>query len=338
MKNNSRIFEHFQRLADGLSPKLAWNARSRAAHAAWRRRFQNVLADLLGHMPERVPLRIRWGETKRTKAWTRHKVYVQSEKHYWVPVYYFVPRKIRRPCPAIVCLHGHSGIMPYIREGAAEQLEMARTHATDYAPFLAEHGYVTAAIVQRGWNETRDGDPASERGQGCHRMAMDSFLTGRTAVGLRVWDAMRVLDFLRTRKEVDAERIGAAGLSGGGTTSLFFAASDERVRLAMIAGYFCTFRDSIYTIYHCICNCVPKMMEWGEMSDVAALFAPRPCLIISGRSDSIFPIAATRRAFRTLGKTYALLGARANLESDFFEGGHAWSNCKTLGFLEKHFG
>ena len=57
-------------------------------------------------------------------------------------------------------------------------------------------------------------------------------------VGLRAWDASRLIDFLETQELVDASRIGVAGLSGGGTVGLFFAALEDRVRLAMIAGYF----------------------------------------------------------------------------------------------------
>jgi len=79
-------------------------------------------------------------------------------------------------------------------------------------------------------------------------------------------------------------------------------------------------------------------MEWGEMSDVGALIAPRPALIISGDKDPIFPIGPTRRAYRELRKTYKLLGAEQDLESDFFDGPHAWSNRKSVPFLKKHFG
>ena len=74
------------------------------------------------------------------------------------------------------------------------------------------------------------------------------------------------------------------------------------------------------------------------MSDLGALFAPRPALIISGTEDSIFPIEATRRAYKTLQGTYALLGAEERLDNDFFPGPHSWSNRKTIAFLEKHFG
>jgi len=330
---NSKIVDHFQKIVDDVAPQLAWDAASPEAHRAWRQKFRAQLVGLLGRSPEKTPLKFEWDETIETEAFTRRKVYIQTEPHYWAPAYVFLPKRVKGKRPAIVCLHGHSGIVPYIREGDAKTRKKSRDHQLDYAVRLAEEGYVTCALVQRGWNET-----APARENGCHKMTIDSFLIGMTPVGLRVWDAMRAVDFLQTLDAVDGDRIGAAGLSGGGTTGLFFAALEDRVKLAMIAGYYCTFRDSIYTIYHCICNCVPHAMEWGEMSDIGALIDPRPLLVISGTKDPIFPIAATRRACDTLRKTYRMLGVEGDLETDFFEGHHAWNHAKVPAFLQKHFG
>lgn len=334
MSRNSDLMRHFTMQRNRLAPRLAWPAVTPDEHGTWRRRFAARLRQLLGRNPAGVPLRVEQAETLETAAFTRHKLYLRSEENYWVPAYYFVPRRLMRPAPAIVCLHGHSGILPYIREGDREQLRKCRELSLDFAPFFAEHGYVTIAPVQRGWDETAAG--VDRREKGCHRMVMNCFLTGMTPVGIRCWDASRAVDFLQTQREVDAERIGVAGLSGGGTVALFWTALERRIRFAMIAGYYCTFEASIYSIYHCLCNCIPNMLEWGEMRDVAALIAPRPLLIISGQRDPIFPIAATRRACAELAKVYACLGASANLEKDFFDGPHAWSNRKTLTFLRKH--
>jgi dienelactone hydrolase len=239
-----------------------------------------------------------------------------------------------RPAPAIVCLHGHSGVLPYIREGDEQQRAKAAELALDFAPYLAEHGYVTLAPVLRGWNETAAS--VDSRETGCERMVMDCFLTGQTPVGVRCWDASRCLDFLQQQTEVDAARIGVAGLSGGGMVALFWAALERRLKVALVAGYYCTFRDSIYSIYHCLCNCVPGIMEWCEMRDIGALIAPRPLLVISGEHDEIFPIAATRQAYAELQQVYALLGAGDCLMDDFFDGPHAWSNRRTLAFLAQH--
>lgn len=331
MERNSKVYNYFEQAGDNAERALKWDANSPAEHEAWRAEFDESLRELLGAWPEQVALDHEWDETFETSAFTRRKVYIRSEANYWVPAYYFVPKNITGKRPAIICLHGHSGIYPYIREGTEQEKKKGRDHNLDYAVHFAEQGYITLAVVQRGWNETRHDKPHS-----CHRCTMDAFLLGKTTAGLRVWDAMRALDFLAARDEVDAEHIGVAGLSGGGTTSLFFAALEPRVDFAMVAGYFCTFRDSIFTIHHCICNCVPGVMQVGEMSDVAGLIAPRPLLIISGDEDNIFPIEAVKKAYAELEQTYGVLGAADALESDFFEGVHEWSNRKTGAFLAQH--
>ena len=337
---NSKLFEQFMRVAETVTFRLPWQAESVAEHRAWRPRFKRKLKELLGRMPEPVPLEVEWAERVETDAFVRHKVYVRAEDDYWVPAYSFVPHAIRDAAPAVVCLHGHSGIMPYIREGDEHDLEKMRHSEVDFAPLFAEHGYITIAPVQRGWNETMHkwDSTVAQVGNSCRRVTLDALMIGMTALGLRVWDNMRVIDFLHTRDEVDAARIGAAGISGGGAISLFLSALDDRVKLSMVSGFYCTFKASIYRLDHCICNVVPHIMEWGDMREVAALIAPRPLLTISGSTDHIFPIKATKSAYRELGRVYKLLGARRNLESDFFEGGHRWSNRKTLPFLARHFG
>ncbi|WP_145344533.1 alpha/beta hydrolase family protein [Rosistilla ulvae] len=332
----------FAHLADSSKPAMRWQAETLAQHQQWQQDLRQVVVDLLGKMPERVPLQVKWAEEKKFETFTRHKIYVRTEAAYWAPVYYFVPHQRAAPLPAIVCLHGHSGIVPYIGEAKTEKEEAKiRDGQLDYAVYLAKNGYVTAAINVRGWNETSGNQDSGVKNlrRSCTQMTMDSLLLGMTPQGLRCWDAMRVIDFLQSREgEVDPEKIGVAGLSGGGTLSMYLPVLDDRVKLAMIGGAFSTYRSSIFPIRHCICNCLPRIMQYAEMDDVVALYAPRPVLLINGVKDPIFPIDGAREGFDTLQQVYTLLGKPDNIAADFFDGGHAWSNNKTLEFLGQHFG
>jgi hypothetical protein len=101
------------------------------------------------------------------------------------------------------------------------------------------------------------------------------------------------------------KQVGIMGNSGGGTVSLFAAALLPRIRMAMPSCYFCTFADSIMSLYHCPCNYVPGLMEYAEMSDIAGLACPKPLVLVSGKEDFIFPIRATRKAFKNLKAIYA---------------------------------
>ncbi|MFI4874651.1 MAG: alpha/beta hydrolase [Blastopirellula sp. JB062] len=340
-KEPNNVTHSFQKLADRVEPDLAWNAETPEEHQAWRKRMQATMLDLLGKMPDRAPLEVKWAEEKKFDKFTRHKVYVRTEPNYWAPVYYFVPHERKEKTPAIVCLHGHSGIDPYIRLNEDEkQKKKTDESALDYAVYMAEHGYITAAIVIRGWNETHGMQDRGIRSppRSCHEMSMNALLMGMTPQGIRCSDAMRVIDFLQTREEVDPNKIGVAGLSGGGTLAMYLPILDQRVKLAMIAGAFSEYRTSIYSIHHCICNCLPGVMRHGEMADVVALAAPRPVLLINGVDDRIFPIDGARNGFAKLKQVYGVLGCEEKVDADFFDGGHAWSNNKTLDFLNQHFG
>lgn len=212
VSRNSDLFAHFMEQKDRFNLQLAWKSTTQQEHKLWRDKFSAQLRKLIGHCPQQVALQVHWEEKLETDAFTRYKIYVQSEADYWVPAYYFVPHNIRDQVPAIVCLHGHSGIYPYIREGDKHQKQKCQELSLDYAPFFAEQGYITIAPIQRGWNETAVNLDKNE--SGCERMVLNTFLTGQTPVGLRAWDASRLIDFLQTQSTVDADKIGVAGLSG----------------------------------------------------------------------------------------------------------------------------
>lgn len=337
--SENRVATSFRGLADSTPPKLAWNATTVKEHRAWRTGFRDKMLEVLGRMPERVPLEVKWIEKKRFDKFTRHKIYIQTEKTFWCPVYYFVPHEIKKRTPAIVCLHGHDGVVPYLGEGRKPG-EARPVLSRDFARFFAEHGYVTALPIVRGWNETAGyQDPyGGSPKRSCQNVTMNSLLLGMSPAGLRCWDAMRVIDFLETQKKVDTKRIGIAGLSGGGTLSLYLPILDDRVKLVMMAGVFSSYRNSFFAMNHCICNCLPGVMQYGEMSDVVALHAPRPVLLINGQRDKSAPIADARQGLGKLKRVYTLLGVPKRIEADFFDGPHEWSNGKTLEFLSKHFG
>ena len=182
MQPESQTASHFAQAADATGPALRWAAGSAAEHAVWRQRFARRLRALLGRLPPRLPRRgppaVRWGEEVDLGTVTRRKLYVRSEEHYWVPAYYFVPKGAGPGTPAIVCLHGHSGILPYIREGDAAQRRKSRELDLDYAVYLAERGYITLAAVQRGWNETALPEDQARGTHSCQRVTMDAFLLG----------------------------------------------------------------------------------------------------------------------------------------------------------------
>lgn len=333
------VKDSFKGLADKVKPSLAWKASSLEEHQSWHNQLKPKIVELLGEMPAKVPLEVEWLEEKEFDTFIRHKVLVRTEETYWAPVYYFVPKNLTEKTPAVICLHGHSGIVPYIGEADDQAgLDRIRKSELDYAVHFAKHGYIAAAIVVRGWNETADRQDTSIKiPRSCYQVTMNSFLLGMSPQGLRCWDAMRVIDFLSTQELVDTERLAVAGLSGGGTLAMYLPILEDRIQLVMIGGAFSGYRESIFDIHHCICNCLPGVMPLADMADVVGLYAPKPVLLINGVRDPIFPIAQAEQGFEQLQRMYKLLNRSDFIEADFFDGEHAWSNRKTVPFLEKHF-
>ena len=103
---------------------------------------------------------------------------------------------------------------------------------------------------------------------------------------------------------------------------MFAAATLPRIQIAMPSCYFCTFRDSILSVSHCVCNYVPRLSKYAEMADVMGLFAPKPVVIVAGKEDEIFPLEATKRAFEALRKIYAAAGSGDRCHLVIGEGGH----------------
>lgn len=139
----------------------------------------------------------------------------------------------------------------------------------------------------------------------------------------RVYDVMRLLDFAVTQKDIDQTKIVLNGHSGGGAVTLFTGVLDTRVAVGIPASYFCTFKASILSIRHCMCNVVPGIIQVGEMNDIASLFAPRPRLCIHGRDDDIFPVDATIAEFSRLQRFYRNLGVENRCQLHTGDFGHS---------------
>ena len=170
----------------------------------------------------------------------------------------------------------------------------------------------------------------------CEQPSKNALHWGLSMTGIRVWDAMRMIDFLQSRPEVDGDRIGMVGISGGGLVTQFTAALDDRIKAACVSGYLNRYEACILAIHHCIDNYVPGLGRVANDDDIACLIAPRPLLVQSGTRDPIFPIAATRVALAKLRRCYRLVGAADRLEADLFPGVHCFHGPPVWPFFDRH--
>ncbi len=204
-----------------------------------------------------------------------------------------------------------------------------------YGLDLAKRGFVTLSLDQWGWGE-REGKRKKTLSQPEQHYALVALLLGKTAIGIRTVDVSKSIDVLESLDFVE-KKFGVIGQSGGGTTSAFSSAIDDRIDVAVISGYFCELYESIFSLNHCACNYVPGILKYMDIPDIVALRAPKPTFIVSGDRDDIFPQEGVQSAYKKLKRVYDLFGKPENLDIDVIKGaGHVFRGDYCYPFLEKH--
>jgi dienelactone hydrolase len=320
--------------------RLAFRAKNRKEAEQWQRRLRAKIGELIGGFPDRAGApQAQLLETREFPQYTRQRLVFETRPGVSLLAYVLSP-KTAAPHAAMICIPGHGrGVddIVGIDEKGADRINKSG-YQHDFAIQAVEHGMAAIAIEPVGFGCRRD-PIAKRRGPGnssCQPAAGAAMLLGETMIGWRVYDVMRTIDWIQTRKDLDASRIGCMGISGGGTITTFAAALDRRIQLAYISGYLCTFRDSILSLSHCIDNYVPGILNWAEMHDVAGLIAPRPLFAESGERDNIFPIAAAKESFARVRQIYEVFGAADKTGHEAFPGEHVFWGREGLPFAAKH--
>lgn len=291
----------------------------------WQARLRRKLRQLVGKMPEeRCALRPRQLWLRQHSLGTIEKIALTSEPRADILAYVCLPKGAEPPYTFMICLQGHSTGMHHSiavqREDETQPLLIEGDG--DFALGCMRRGIAALCIEQRSLGERREQRQKLVSPHGCLDATMHSLMLGRTMIGERVYDVDRGIDYLSQRGDADMNRIGVMGSSGGGAISVFSAALLPRIAFAMPSCYFCTFQDSIMSIRHCADNYVPGLLQYAEMADIMGLFAPKPVVLVAGKSDPIFPIHATRRAFKDLQRIYSACGAKNLCRLVVGDGGH----------------
>jgi len=313
-----------QHLLDTVTPALAYTPER--DYQGWRQSVEARLQELLGPTPAVVPLNIRQEEGVERDFYRETRFVFTSEPGADVPCYLLTPLDAGEPLPLVICLQGHTSGM-HISMGMPKNEGDERMIASgdrDFALQAVQEGYAALVMEQRCFGERGDARATQVRHvkNGCHHASMVALLLGRTMVGERVWDVRRAIDALAHFPEIDTQRIGCMGNSGGGTITWFAACVEPRIRIAMPSCYVCSFRHSIAAIDHCADNYVPGILRWFDLGDLACLIAPRPLVVVAGRTDPIFPLEGVHQAFATIQQIYARAAAPDKCRLVVGEGGH----------------
>ena len=295
--------------------RLSFQAGSVAAAKAWQSEARARLAELVGIVGiNRVPLEPVWGDIVPKNGYTRRPVTFSTRAEMSAFAYWLVPGDGSKKLPTMICLPGHGrGVddLVGIDEDGNER-DHYDGYQHDYAIQFVRNGYATLALEPLGFGHRRDLEACKGNAStsSCQPASGSALMLGESMVGWRVWDVMRAIDLLVDRPEVDPDRIGVMGISGGGTVTLYAGALDERVFASFLSCSYCTFKHSIFSLSHCIDNYVPGILRWFEAADLAALIAPRRMFCEAGVEDRIFPKPGVEAALEQATKAFRIWNAK----------------------------
>lgn len=335
------LFPFIQCQASKADYSLSWLQPKFRSVAAWKRKARGRLLDLLHYAPPKCDPRPELLERVDCGDYFRELVHFNTTPDIRVPAYVLIPKRAKLPAPGIVALHDHGA---YYFWGKEKLVEFENEHPSltafkqqyyggvSTASELARQGYVVIVIDMFYWGERRmllEGDPEDWRARPAsittervkqfnQRASLSEPLVGRSiyAAGFTwpaviFWDDVRTVDYLVTRPEVDAKRIGCVGLSVGGFRSCHLAALDDRIKAAVVVGWMTSFphqlrKQIVHTIGHTML--VPGLYQQMDYPDVAALAMPSALMVINGSKDTLFHPDGVSAAFEKLTACYQKAG------------------------------
>ena len=343
------VAEHLAARYDLLAREMAYEASTLAEHAGWKAELRARLRRITG-VDTMVGCDLQPQVTERVAldGYVRERVLIQTEPGVIMPLYVLIPEDLgpgeRRP--AVITPHGHSSGGKFSPAGRRDILALVETieqHNYDYGVQYVRQGLVAFCSDARGFGERRElerqGEGESLLQSSCNLINHMAIPLGQTITGMWTWDLMRLADYVATRPECDADRLGCAGLSGGGLQTLWFSALDDRVKCAVVSGYFYGYKDSLLKLCgNCSCNYVPGLWQAADMGDIGALIAPRPLLIETGDQDGLNGergVANPTEQVDITRKAYELFGAADRLYHDVFRGEHMWHGAVAVPWMTR---
>ncbi|MFD0676274.1 MULTISPECIES: dienelactone hydrolase family protein [unclassified Paenibacillus] len=313
------------------APSIPWNERKIGV--------RTKLLESLGPFPEQaVDLRPTLLHRIERDTYIEERVEYSTVDKLRVPAYVLIPKQLKGRAPAVLAWHGHgygsreiAGLQP---DGTIDDAQPGiHQH---FAVQLVQRGMIAIAPEILGFGDRRmlaDSAKDPRKSSSCSSLSSRLLLYGRTVAGLRLFEAGRALDYLATREDVDTDRIGSMGFSGGGLLASLGSALDERIQAAVICAYTSTFRGSLLSMNHCIDNYLPSILPEADLPELIGLIAPRGLFVESGIHDPLFPIQSVREAVRVLNEIYEAEDAIERFEVDLFPGKHEVSGRRSYDWL-----
>ena len=282
----------------------------------WERQKPRLVSEYfhmlgLSPLPERTPLTATITRTLDRGDYFVDMLHYQSRPGLYVTANLYRPARVNagEKLPGILYVCGHSG------RGRNGNKTAFQTHGI----WLARHGYVCLMV-----DTLQLGEIAGIH-HGTYNQGRWWWLSrGYTPAGVEAWNGIRGIDYLLSRTDVDPEQIGVTGISGGGASTFWVSAADERVKVAVpVSGMadLVSYIPNRVINGHCDCMFLYNTYQW-HWTRIAGLIAPRPMLFTNSDLDPIFPMDANDRIINRLERLYSLYGSSDVVDSFVSVGGH----------------
>jgi dienelactone hydrolase/pimeloyl-ACP methyl ester carboxylesterase len=276
--------------------------------AARQQALRAKFIEALGGFPEKTPLNAKVVGTLKRDGYRVEKVIYESRPDHHVTANLYIPEG-EGPFPGVLMPLGHSA-----NGKAAEYMQRG-------AILLAKNGFVALVYDPIGQGERvqlldKIGNPAIRGSTSEHTIVgVGALLVGRSTASYRVWDGIRSLDYLASRPEVDAKKLGCTGCSGGGTLTSYLMALDDRIAAAAPSCYITSLERLFATIgpQDAEQNITGQVAIGLDHADYIFLRAPKPTIILASTKD-FFDIRGTWDSFREAKRVYTKLGFPERVE------------------------
>jgi len=302
---SAQAFQHLERRAfdiAALETEEQWLKR--------QEEVRQILMEIVGPFPEKTPLNPRVVGIIQKDGYRLEKVIYESMPNFYVTAGLFIPDDLKGKTPAILYPSGHT--TDGFRSEAYQKAILG----------MVKKGFIVLAYDPIGQGErlqyfdpekgsSRIGGPTREHSY----VGAQCFIAGKSFARYRTWDGIRSVDYLLTRDEVDPQRIGLTGRSGGGTLTTYIAAFDDRIFAAAPECYICGFRrlleskgpqDAEQNFYHGIARGI-------DQADLLEVRAPKPALLITTTRD-MFNIQGARETYAEVKRAYRAFGREEDMD------------------------
>lgn len=296
---------------------------SREEYDAYRKAMHEKMLQAIGGFPERTPLNAQVVATVKKDGYRIEKILFESMPKLFVTANLFLPEndEAKAPYPAIVMSCGHSDFGKdcdtYLRA----------------CVLAVKRGFAALMYDPYDQGERRE-FPDANCCQNHNVIGVKAALLGWSMPMLRIWDGMRAIDYAESRPEIDRNRIGFMGQSGGGTVAALMTAADWRLKATAPSCYLTSLRhlcesmgpqDAEQNIY--------GQLKFG-LNHTGYVLLPDTKVAVTCRFRDMFSIYGTLDLFRTVGAVAGKVGTAGNYALNSAPGPHGWTESTMTGSVD----